>query len=241
MKISGAATVHAPVGRVWSALTDPVLLLATIPGCERLEHASSGSYRFAARTKVASIEDGYTGEVSVSRRQEPRSFVLTVSGAGAAGAVSASVQVRLAEVAGGSTELSYHADAVIGGLIAGVGQRMVCSVARRIADEFVSSVDDILASSGRAGTGVASRPTPAIEAHAEPEAAHVRSTQVPAVAPVAATACLQTQLPDLPRPAALVPVPDTEAPAAFARGVLVGAAGVLAGVALAGLIGRRAD
>jgi len=207
MKISGAATVHAPAGRVWSALTDPALLLATIPGCERLEQASSGSYRFAARAKVASIEGGYTGEVSVSRQQEPCSFVLTVSGAGAAGAVSASVQVRLAEAAGGSTELSYHGDAVIGGLIAGVGQRMVRSVARRIADEFVSSVDDVLAGSGRAGTGVASL-----------AAAPVRGTQL-AAAPV--------------------PVPDTQVPAAFARGVLVGAAGVLAGVALAGLIGRK--
>ena len=212
MKISGVATVHAPAARVWTALTDPAVLIATIPGCERLDPAGSGSYRFAARVKVASIEGSYTGQVSVSQQQEARSLVLTVNGAGAPGAVTTSLQVRLAETAGGTTELSYDADAVIAGLIAGVGQRMLCSVARRIADEFVSSVDDVLAGRARAGTGV-----------------------VPAAAPVP-----DTQLPAARVPAARVPVPDTQVPAAFARGVLVGAAGALAGVALAGLIGRRA-
>lgn len=219
MKISGVATVHAPAGRVWTALTDPAVLLATIPGCERLEPAGSGSYRFAAWAKVASIEGSYTGEVSISQQQEPSSFMLTVNGAGALGTVSTSVEVRLAETAGGSTELSYDADAAIGGLIAGIGQRMICSVARRMADEFVSSVDDVLAGRALAGPQVVSPAAP--------------PTVVPAAAPIPAA-----PVPAAPVPAA--PVPDTRVPAAFARGVLVGAAGALAGVALAGLIGRRA-
>jgi uncharacterized protein len=215
VKISGVATVHEPAARVWTALADPAVLLAAIPGCERLEPASLGSYHVAVWARVASVEGSYTGEVSVSQQQEPRSFVLTVNGAGAPGAVSASVQVRLAETADGSTELSYDADAVIGGLIAGVGQRMFCSVARRLADEFISSLDDVLAGSAAADTGLVS-----------PAAARVPDALPP--------------VPDTQVPAALAPVPDTQVPAAFARGVLVGAAGALVGVALAGLIGRRA-
>ena len=233
MKISGVATVHAPAGRVWTALTDPAVLVAAIPGCQRLESASPVSYLFAAQAKVASFEGSYTGEVSVLQQQEPSSFVLTVNGSGAPGAVSASVQVRLAETASGSTELSYHADAVIGGLIARVGQRMLCCVAKRIADDFVGSVDDVLASTAGAGARMvspAAAPVHAAPVHASP----VHSAPVPA-APAQAAPALRTQ-----RPAALVPVPDTQVPVAFARGVLVGAAGALTGVALAGLIGRRA-
>jgi uncharacterized protein len=226
VKISGVATVHAPAARVWTALADPAVLLAALPGCERLEPTGLGSYHVAVRARVASVEGSYTGEVSVSQQQEPRSFALTVNGAGAPGAVSASVQVRLAETAGGSTELGYDADAVIGGLIAGVGQRMFCSVARRLADEFVGSLDEVLAGRARADAGLvslAATPVPATPVHTQ-----VPDTQVPA-----------TQVPDTQVPAALAPVPDTQVPAAFARGVLVGAAGALVGVALAGLIGRR--
>jgi len=253
MKISGVVTLRAPGGRVWTGLTDPAVLLATIPGCERLEPAGPGSCRFAARAKIASIEGSYTGEVSVSQQHEPSSFVLTVNGAGAPGAVSASVQVRLAETAGGSTELSYDADAVIGGLIAGVGRRVLCSAARRIADDFVSSVDDVLAGSAIAGNAIAGTgmvsPPPAeraAEPPAEPEAALVPATPVPAAIAVPAAVSVAAAAPSIavPVPAAVssiaAPVADIQVPAAFARGVLVGAASALAGVALAGLIERRA-
>jgi hypothetical protein len=240
MKISGVATVHAPPARVWTALTDPAVLLATVPGCERLDPAGPGSYHFAARANLAPIEGSYAGEVSVSERQEASSLVLTVNGAGAPGAVTMRVQVRLAETAGYSTELSYEADAEVGGLIAGVGKRMLSSIARRIADEFVSSVNDVLTGSARAGTGVVSPADDVLTGTAGAGTAGAGTGVVsPAAAPVPATPVSAAPVPDIQLPAALVRVPDTRVPAAFARGVLVGAAGALAGVALAGLIGRR--
>ena len=42
MKISGTATLHAPRADVWEALNDPAVLVATIPGCERLEAVGDG-------------------------------------------------------------------------------------------------------------------------------------------------------------------------------------------------------
>lgn len=239
MKFSGVATMHAPADRVWTALTDPAVLLVTIPGCERLEPGDPGSYRFAAQAKVASIEGSYTGEVSVSQQQEPSSFVLTMSGVGAPGAVSTSVRVRLAEQAGGTTELSYDADAVVGGLIAGVGQRMLCSVAKRMAGEFFSSVDGVVAGPAPVSTEVVS-PVLA-NAVAPPAGPPAKPPAKPTIGPLAEPAAAPappTLVPAAPGRAA--PVLDTQFPAAFARGVLVGAAGTLAGVALAGLIGRKA-
>ena len=37
MKISGSNVIDQPVDKVWEALLDPRVLVATIPGCERLE------------------------------------------------------------------------------------------------------------------------------------------------------------------------------------------------------------
>ena len=144
MKISGAATMHAPADKVWTALNDPAVLVRTIPGCEQLEATGPDSYRLTVTAGVASIKGTYTGEVALSEKQEPASFLMTASGAGGPGTVSTSVQVRLAPNGDGSTELSYDADAVIGGMIASVGQRMLVSVAKKMAREFFTAVDDVL-------------------------------------------------------------------------------------------------
>ena len=222
MKISGAATMHAPADKVWTALNDPAVLVRTIPGCEQLEATGPDSYRLTVTAGVASIKGTYTGEVALSEKQEPASFLMTASGAGGPGTVSTSVQVRLAPNGDGGTELSYDADAVIGGMIASVGQRMLVSVAKKMAREFFDSVDDVL--TGRAAQAVAS---------AGPQAA----VAVPAPAGLGEAGQAAVPVPGVyvaPRRA------DTPAGSGFLRGVLVGAAVALAGVAVGSLLGRRA-
>jgi len=235
MRISGAATMHAPAGQVWAALTDPAVLVATIPGCERFETAGPDTYRFTVAAAVASIQASYTGEVSLSQQQEPISFVLTASGAGAPGTVTTSVQITLADVADGTTELSYDADAVIGGLIANVGQRMLYSVARRLAGAFFTSVDEILAGAPAAEPGpVPEVPVPEVPVPEVP----VPEVPVPEV-PVPAVPVLEVPVPTVPVPELTAPEGGGEPPdSGFARGMLAGAGVTLAGVAAAGLIRR---
>jgi hypothetical protein len=62
------------------------------------------------------------------------------SGAGAPGQVRATVTITLEPSADGTT-LSYSADAVVGGPVAGVGQRMITGVAKRMAAQFFAAVD----------------------------------------------------------------------------------------------------
>ena len=56
--------------------------------------------------------------------------------------------VDLAPGDDGTTLLSYDADAVVGGMIGGVGQRLLSSVAERTAGEFFTAVDEVLAGGG---------------------------------------------------------------------------------------------
>ena len=144
MKVSGAATLHAPPGRVWAALRDPAVLARAIPGCERLEASGPRAYRVTVTTGIASTRGTYAGEVSLTGRREPTSFALEVTGAGSSGTVSATVQIRLADTGNSSTQLSYDADAEISGMIANVGQRMLSAIAQRLAGEFLASLDTLL-------------------------------------------------------------------------------------------------
>jgi len=105
---------------------------------------------------VASIKGSYAGTVQLAELQPPTSFVLRASGAGAPGTVSAEVTVRLTEQQG-TTVLEYDADAVIGGMIGGVGQRMLAGVAKKLAGEFFAGVEQLL-------TGEAAELVPAASA-----------------------------------------------------------------------------
>ncbi len=129
--------------RVWSALQNPAVLVRTIPGCERLEETGPDTYRMTVTAGVASIKGVYQGEVALSEPDAPRRFVLKARGQGAPGTVDATVEVRLSEVEGG-TRVDYDAEAVVGGMIGGVGQRVLSSVAKKTAGEFFSAVESHL-------------------------------------------------------------------------------------------------
>ncbi|MGO9081092.1 MAG: SRPBCC family protein [Streptosporangiaceae bacterium] len=235
MKISGAATVHAPASQVWAALTDPAVLVATIPGCERLEQTGPDRYALTVTAGVAAIQGTYAGEFSLSDRVEPVSLQLTASGSGSPGTVRSTVAVRLDAAADGATELRYDADAQIGGMIAGVGQRMLASVAKRMAGEFFASVDDVLAGRavpGQAGPGqaVPGQAVPAQRGPGQP----VPGQGAPAAQPVPAAAAPAAYLAP-PRAAAAGPQAR-----GFLLGVLAGGMVALAGVAVGARIGGRA-
>ena len=145
MKINGTATLNAPRDRVWAALNDPAVLVRTIPGCEKLESLGEDRYAMTVTAGVASIKGTYLGDVALTDPEPPGGFTLKASGAGAPGTVDADVRVTLDDSGDGRTLLTYSADAVVGGAVGGVGQRVLAGVAKKTAGEFFRNVDAVLA------------------------------------------------------------------------------------------------
>ena len=143
MNLDGSAVLHADPERVWSVITDPAVLARTIPGCESLEQVGDDEYKMNVTVGVGAIRGTYAGEVRLSDQQRPSSYVMHASGAGGPGNVRATVTINLEPHADG-TALTYSADAVVGGPVAGVGQRMISGVAKRMAGQFFKAIDDEL-------------------------------------------------------------------------------------------------
>ena len=141
MKISGTAVLNAPVEQVWAAFNDPSALARTIPGCQALRQVGPDAYKMTLTAGVASIKGTYEGDITLTAQDPPDSFAIKFVGVGAPGTVGADVSFRLQESASGGTDLSYEADAVVGGAIGGVGQRMLTSAARKMAELFFAAVD----------------------------------------------------------------------------------------------------
>ena len=144
MKFTGENVLDAPVDQAWDALLDPAVLVRTIPGCERLEATGDNAYAMTVTAGVASIKGTYAGSCQLTDLVEHESLVMKLDGAGAPGTIGATVNVRFTPE-GSSTRVSYDADAIVGGMIGGVGQRMLTSVSRRMAGEFFGNVDTAIA------------------------------------------------------------------------------------------------
>lgn len=216
MKISGSNVVAHPVGEVWDALLDPRVLVATIPGCERLETTGPDEYAMTVTAGVAAIKGTYAGSCALSDLRKHESLVMRLSGAGAPGTIDAAVDVAFEDLGAEGTRISYEADATVGGMVGGVGQRMLASVSKRMAAEFFGNV------AGAIG-------------QATPSAAPV-SPGAP-VEPVATARAVETSPGVFTAPAA--PTSSAGVSQDFYRGVGVGAGLVLLGVVAGAVLGRR--
>ena len=212
MRIAGTATLHAPVEAVYAALQDPRVLVRTIPGCERLEQVGEDAYAMTVTAGVASVRGTYAGDVRLTDHQAPNAFRLRANGSGTPGTVAADVTVNLSPGDNGTTVIAYDADAVVGGMIGGVGQRLLTTVAKRTAGEFFGAVEEVLTSGGVEAT--------------EGEAA--------ALLPGDDEAGPRVYSPPA-RPRAAFPGGD------FAAGVAFGAAAALLGALVGGYLARRAS
>jgi len=210
MKFTGENVLDAPVDQAWDALLDPAVLVRTIPGCERLEATGENAYAMTVTAGVASIKGTYAGSCELRDLVEHESLVMKLDGAGAPGTIGATVNVRFTPE-GSTTRVSYDADAVVGGMIGGVGQRMLTSVSRRMAGEFFGNVDAAIAGGPVAAAAAVGAP---VAAAAEPAAVGQVFT---APAPAASAASKHE----------------------FLTGIAVGAGLVLAGVIVGGIFGRR--
>ena len=222
MKISGADTLPFPVATVWDALLDPRVLVTTIPGCERLETTGENSYAMTVTAGVAAIKGTYAGSCTLSDLEPHQSLVMKLQGAGAPGTIDATVDVSFEEVEG-ATRISYEADAVVGGMVGGVGQRMLTSVSKRMAKEFFGNVGGSIAGGGvPVGAGVAGA------AGAQPDGQ--------------AGAGEQPSLVGAPQAGVFTAPPKGSAIGSqddFLKGIAVGAGLVLVGVVVGSLLGRR--
>ncbi|GAA1741869.1 carbon monoxide dehydrogenase subunit G [Nonomuraea bangladeshensis] len=235
MRVAGSAVIGVQKERLWAALQDPAVLVRTIPGCERLEETGPGAYRMTVNAGVASIKGVYQGEVVLTEPVPGEGFTLRARGQGAPGTVEATVQLRLSEADGaGGTRVDYDAEAVIGGMIGGVGQRMLGSVAKRTAGEFFSAVEQHLCP---APAGAAA-PVPA---EAAASAGAPASAEAPAFAfapaPVLAETAPAETAAGVPRAGAVYERPPKPGAAHTTTRpwVMLASFGTGAGVALAGV------
>jgi hypothetical protein len=150
MRVAGTHVLRASPDQVWDALRDPEVLARTIPGCREVQRAADGDYRMRVYATVASVSGTCDGRVEVTDVSD-HTCTMRVSAGGEPGTIAGTTSVRLVEDGADGTEVRYDVDAVIGGAIGAVGQRVLIGVAQRGAAQFFEAVDRYLAGAGEQG------------------------------------------------------------------------------------------
>jgi len=161
MDMAGERLISAPQNTVWSALNDPEILKACIPGCESLEATSENEMTAVAAVKLGPISAKFSGRVSLSDIDPPNGYTLSGEGKGGpAGFAKGAAKVRLTPAPEG-TLLTYTVEAQVGGKIAQLGARLIDATAKSMADQFFTKfVDQVQALVPRNATASVPRAAP---------------------------------------------------------------------------------
>ena len=140
MDFKGKYAIPARPDEVWAALHDPAVLAACIPGCEKIEKVTTSEYQAVATLKVGPLKARFQGKVQIVDAAAPTGVAyemrLTGEGqGGAAGFARGQSDVQLIAADAG-TILQYSANAIVGGKLAQIGQRLIDGAAKSIADDF---------------------------------------------------------------------------------------------------------
>jgi len=144
MDIEGTYTFpNTSVEEVWNKLLDPEVLARTIPGCQQLEATAEDTYKARLNVGISAVKGIYTGQITISDKQPPHHYHITVDGNGTRGFLKGDGALDLAPE-NSNTVVTYKGTAQLGGAIAGVGMRMVGGAARMLINQFFGAIKNEL-------------------------------------------------------------------------------------------------
>jgi carbon monoxide dehydrogenase subunit G len=145
MKIEGRFVFPASSKEVWDLLTDPQSLQHCTPGCKQLTEIASDEFEATMEVGIGPVKGTFHGKISMKEKTPPCSYKLIVQGSGAAGFVRGEGALTLEDQGGNQTVVQVSGDGQVGGVMAGVGQRLFEGVAKQLMGQFFQCMQHRLA------------------------------------------------------------------------------------------------
>ncbi len=143
MEVKGTKVMIASPHPLYRALTNPAVLMQTMPGLKQLQSQGLGTYAAEMEMGVASIRGRYHGILHIQETRPPEAYRLSLNGRGPAGTIQMVMEVGL-EPQGSATALHYLGKASMEGKVAGLGQKLLDGVAHLVLTQFFSGIEEYL-------------------------------------------------------------------------------------------------
>ncbi len=147
LELKGEYALPVQQAELWRLLNDSEVLAKIIPGCNTVRSVGPDRYEMGLKLQVGSVSGEYMGSVAISDKQEPAHYVLSVEGQGSIGFMKGGAAFDLEPQGEEGSVLRYAGSAEVGGVVAGVGQRVLSGVAKYLAGRFFKALEKHIAQS----------------------------------------------------------------------------------------------
>jgi carbon monoxide dehydrogenase subunit G len=98
------------------------------------------NYKVEMQLRVAAVGGSFEGEISLFDKAPPKACSIKVSGAGTLGHGNGSAAFEIIPEGPETCRLKFQGVGEIGGLVAGVGQRILASVSKHLVGKFFTAL-----------------------------------------------------------------------------------------------------
>jgi len=146
MLVQETFRVKAPIQRVWQFLLDPEKIGFCIPGCEKIEILGENAYRSIIKVNLPIFSITVESETTISEISLSHHLKWITQGQYdiGSGTFRQESVVDLKEISDSEVEVSYSGNIELSGGLAGFGERIVSSMAKGLAEQFVKNIQERL-------------------------------------------------------------------------------------------------
>jgi carbon monoxide dehydrogenase subunit G len=134
--------VKAPIQRVWEFLLDPEKIGPCIPGCEKIEPRGENAYESTIKVNLPILSITVKCKTTVTEITPPHHLKSVTEGQYdiGSGTFHQETVIDLREISDNEVEVCYAADTNLGGELAGFAEKIVSSMAKGLAGQFVINI-----------------------------------------------------------------------------------------------------
>jgi len=140
MQINGEKVINIPIHEIWLGLNDPEVLRKCTPGCKSLVAISDSEFEVEMQVGIAAVKGSFKGHITISDKVPDSSYHVSVDATSPIGFTRMQGALTLTPE-GEGTKITHEVDAQIGGMIAGVGQRIMGGFAKKQIENFFSTFE----------------------------------------------------------------------------------------------------
>ena len=138
MNFEGAYEVKAARDKVWEFIIDPNRIGKCLPDLKSLEVEGEDKFKAIVRVGIGFMRGDFNFQLAIVEKTPPSHARLTGTGSGSGSKVDLDTSIDLIEENGG-TKLVYKADLKIGGVMSGLGNRVIAGTTEKTVNEVFAS------------------------------------------------------------------------------------------------------
>lgn len=140
MKLQGSHQFLISPAELWSLITDPDILTAVLPGCQKLSPIAENQYQGTLTIAFGPMAGTYTGNLVLSHIVENEGYTFTFTAQSKTGTIGGNGRLQL-QPQENSTLLTYEGEAKVGGQLANHAPPLLETTARSLIRQSLENLD----------------------------------------------------------------------------------------------------